>query len=190
MTSSTPTAQLVAEHDRILCMLDVLDRLAGLATEAAPPLEAMAQAVEWIRRYADALHHGKEEDLLFPRMEAAGLPPNAGPTACMRHEHVQGRLAVAHMGSAVEALRNGKPDAGAAFARAAGTYTSLLRTHIQKENEILFPMAERMLAPDAKAELLKAFEEVEGEAIGQDEVARLVALQESLAAERLGPASA
>lgn len=184
--SDAPTAQLVAEHDRILVLLQVIDCLADLAEGAEPPVEAMAQALDLVRRYADELHHGKEEQQLFPRLEQAGMPVDFGPVACMRHEHEEGRACVAAMQEALEALRSGQEGAGLAYSRSSRAYTQLLRDHIAKENQVLFPMAERMLEPGVKAELLRAFAAVEAEEVGAEEVQRLVQRLDALAEAYLG----
>jgi hemerythrin-like domain-containing protein len=40
-------------------------------------------------------------------------------------------------------------------------YVDLLRAHIQKENMILFPMAERLLEPESQTQIEAAFQEAE-----------------------------
>lgn len=51
--------------------------------------------------------------------------------------------------------------------KAGRDYISLLTQHIQKEEEVLFPMAERVLGPEKQAELSKDFQQLEEERIGQ-----------------------
>jgi len=43
----------------------------------------------------------------------------------------------------------------------------LLREHIQKENTVLFPMADRILPDDRQQQLLEQFETFEEEVIGK-----------------------
>jgi hemerythrin-like domain-containing protein len=47
-----------------------------------------------------------------------------------------------------------------------GNYISLLDQHIEKENNVLFPLAEKQLSEGKLAELLKGFEMIETEKIG------------------------
>jgi hemerythrin-like domain-containing protein len=54
----------------------------------------------------------------------------------------------------------------AKFAEVAQEYTNLLRAHIQKENNVLFPMAEQALTPGQLARLYDSFEEHEEKVIG------------------------
>lgn len=153
-----PTEQLVREHERILQMLDCLERLAAAGT--LDP-EAATDALFFLRTYADRLHHGKEEQHLFPRMESQGVPREGGPIGVMLLEHEEGRSRIAEMGRAVEDARQGKPGAPERFATHARQYAYLLRQHIEKENEVLFPMAEEVLPEAERASLLRLFAEVE-----------------------------
>ena len=68
----------------------------------------------------------------------------------------------------------------AAFIRAAQAYTNLLRVHIEQENHVLFPMAERVLSPERLESLYEAFEEHESKVIGQGRHEELHALLKSL----------
>lgn len=183
---TNPTDQLVAEHVNIVKCLDVLTRLGQQAEGPNPPLDAMQAAVTFVREYADRLHHGKEEDLLFPAMEANGMPREMGPIACMLKEHELGRAAVGRLEDGIDALRAGKADGGAEFAEAAATYVALLREHIIKENEILFAMAEDILPAETKATLLTQFASVEQDEIGEEAVAAQLTALEQLAGEFLG----
>ena len=182
---SRPTDQLVREHEHILALLNVLERLGELVTSegASAPLHAIERALEFLRVYADGCHHGKEEQCLFPAMHAAGMPREAGPIAVMLAEHEEGREQISEMAAALEGLRAKQPSSGPAFGAAAARYVALLRHHILKENQVLFPMAEDLLGEVAKAELLQRFAAVERDDVGADVVAQLLADAEALAAE-------
>ncbi len=82
---------LMNEHRTIE---QVLDAMVGFAEEArrrgATEKEELARFVGFVREFADACHHGKEEDILFAAMVAGGFPRNGGPIAVMLHEHDRG----------------------------------------------------------------------------------------------------
>jgi hemerythrin-like domain-containing protein len=181
-----PTQHLVNEHENILMLLEVLDRLGDLAPEKNPPLEKMAAAIELVQDYADGLHHGKEETLLFPMLEARGVSRHGGPIGCMLKEHEVGRGAVAAMGDALDRMKQGEAGAGDAFASASGGYTALLREHIAKENEVLFPWAEELLSENDRLELCESFERIETEDVGRETVIAMLAALRSLAEEFVG----
>ncbi|HYC76030.1 MAG TPA: hemerythrin domain-containing protein [Planctomycetota bacterium] len=174
-SATSPTDVLRAEHRVIERALDVLDRLASQGAAAgALDVEACRGLVEFFRTFADACHHGKEEDLLFPALERR--VPGFGPAVVMRHEHDEGRVAVAGLHRAVEARDV------AAFAGHARTYGTLLRAHIQKEDHCLWPLADGLLDAAAKAELLAAFERAEIEHVGPGVHERMLEQLDALAA--------
>jgi len=177
-----PTEILMSEHRVIEQMLAVLERIAAQACETgALPAQDCDDAVAFLRTFADACHHGKEEARLFPAMERAGLPPFAGPTAVMRQEHEMGRDLVRRMAEAAEAARGGDREAPARFATAARGFVHLLREHIAKEDQVLFPMADQILSPEAQAELATAFESFEHEDMGPGTHERLLEVADRLA---------
>lgn len=132
---------MMAEHQTILRVLASLEKLVTDGAHTEEPADTFAKAARFLREYADALHHGKEEDLLFPAMESSGLQPEAGPTAVMRVEHDEGRALVRRMREISEA----EPFDRATFAEPALEFVALLRAHIGKEDHILYPMAQRIL---------------------------------------------
>ena len=195
MSELRPTAQLTAEHDRILVLLDVLDALAKrVDTDETTPVEArgplgdrIESALNLVRQYADGLHHAKEEEFLFPRLEAQGVPREGGPLGCMLREHEAGRALVKQMQEGLETFR--AEGLGLAFAAAASTYTDLLRGHINKENMALFPMAEHFLGEADKQAVLESFAEEESK-FGHEVLAELLLTLDTLAAEFLSAGAA
>jgi hemerythrin-like domain-containing protein len=180
----TATEILRREHDAILRMLDATDEVirrldAGGAVEPG----MLNGLLEFFRLFADQCHHGKEEDLLFPKLEQKGMPREAGPIGVMLLEHDQGRAFVRQMGQAAGEFAQGKAGASARWTAAAAGYAALLREHIYKENNILFVMAERMLTPEEQQELSEQFEKVEVEKMGAGTHERLHALMDQLTAE-------
>lgn len=149
------------EHDAILMALRILDRIAEHAGQGTLAPADAAAFLGFLREFADKCHHGKEEGLLFPAMIEAGLPQQGGPIAVMLHEHEEGRRLVAAMGQATEPTLDPR-----AFVAAANAYAAHLRAHIEKENTILFPMAEQVVAPGVLEGLTERFEQHEEQVIG------------------------
>ena len=78
------TDQLRDEHEGILVMLAILDRVsAKLKEEGSLNEEHFEGMLDFFRVFVDRCHHGKEEDLLFPAYEAAGIPNENGPIGAM-----------------------------------------------------------------------------------------------------------
>ena len=157
-----PTEILSSEHRVIEQVLDCLEKIAANAERSGKlELEAARTALHVLRTFADRCHHGKEENCLFPMLAKRGFPTDAGPVAVMLHEHESGRSEIRGMESALADAARGEPHAVRYFAAAARRYVELLREHIAKEDNVLFPMAESMLRDADRDEVVSSFEAVE-----------------------------
>ena len=103
----------------------------------------------FLREFADAAHHGKEEDILFQAMAEGGFPAEDGPIGVMLRDHDEGRALVGILDEARGRTRRGAKRTGGGSARPpTGSRTSCAAS-IQKEDGILYPMARHHLAPEA-----------------------------------------
>jgi len=114
--------------------------------------------VKFIKEFADKSHHLKEEDLLFPAMEEIGIPREGGPIGVMLSEHAMGRNYVKGLSMGIEEYAKGNADASKQIIENARNYASLLSNHINKEDNILYPMAEMCISKEKQDELLKEFD--------------------------------
>jgi len=146
------------EHRSFLRILSALEEyVARLTGEGAAEPADLARFVHLFREYVDVGHHEKEEGALFPALWAHGFAQGSGPTAVMLHEHETGRAlvrALAELAGRVAAWTEADRAQVAVIAR---RYLALLEAHIEKENEILFRMAELRLPESALAELGERF---------------------------------
>jgi hemerythrin-like domain-containing protein len=149
------TADLRHDHDVILRALALLEQLAERVAAGRPvPDGALAELVPLVQTFADRCHHGKEEDHLFPAMRGKGA---GGALAVFEDEHERGRQDLRTLA--------GDAPAGERVA-AARRYVGLLRDHIERENAVLFPLADSLFSPDEHAELARAYARVEDEVVG------------------------
>ena len=182
-----PIRILREEHDNILRGLELLEACSEkLKDGQTVSPETMERLIEFFRLYADKTHHGKEEDLLFSAMIEHGFSREAGPIHCMLADHENNRALTREMISATAEYRTGNKTAGRRFAKAASEYVRGLREHIQKENLVLFVMADNTLPLEEEPELLAKFQQVDGKKIGAAEIARLLALLDRVLQE-VGP---
>ena len=155
-----PVELLMQEHRLIESVLDALSEFAGqLDRDDPPPLVELQSFVDWLRRYADALHHGKEEDVLFPAMVASGMPGDAGPIGVMLEQHDEGRRLVSRLADAASS-GTWTPETRRRAARAATDFAALLRQHIQIEDNVLYPMALATIPPATWETISRDFDEL------------------------------
>ncbi|MCP4500267.1 MAG: hemerythrin [Deltaproteobacteria bacterium] len=166
---------LVDEHRLIVQMLYALkDFTTGIrqsqpeemtSEDLAAEKEKLAAFVEFFRTFADAHHHAKEEDILFRIMVENGFSTDMGPIAVMLHEHEVGRNWVGQLEQASKEKNAWTGDERKTIAAAAVSFVDLLEAHIQKEDEILYPMARSNLSQEAMKtvdEEVKVFQKAAG----------------------------
>jgi len=152
------TEVLKGEHRVIEQVLDCLEQMANQCERAGRLDPGPARdAVTFFRAFADRCHHGKEEQQLFPMLEDRGFSPEGGPTAVMRREHVDGRALVEKLEGVIDGAALGNEAAARGFVVWSRTYIQMLRAHIEKEDNCLFPMADRVLGEADQRELLQRF---------------------------------
>ncbi|MEW5764223.1 MAG: hemerythrin domain-containing protein [Acidobacteriota bacterium] len=175
-------AELMEEHRIIEKVLGSLETFAlALGSPSPKEREAVRGFGEFFRLFADRCHHGKEEDRLFAKMAEGGFPTEVGPIAVMLSEHVEGRACVAAFVRAGDGSGPLAEEERSDVAEAVGRYVSLLRAHILKEDNILYPMALQALPLHELNSLAESYRTFEREAVAEGEHQRLLAL-----ADRLG----
>lgn len=134
------TQDLRKEHDAIIYVLQILDRMMQSDKfDTENMLSYYGEVVYFLKIFADKCHHGKEENYLFKELINKGVTNEGGPVGVMLQEHVQGRDYITKMSQSFD----DKDLTG--FNTAAIQYGNLLRRHIEKENNVLFMMAVKMI---------------------------------------------
>jgi hemerythrin-like domain-containing protein len=174
-----PTQLLSDEHRVIERVLGALERLTKRPVKGS--LANWKKALDFIRHFADECHHFKEEKVLFPALEEHGIPRDGGPVGMMLIEHEEGRSYARGMAAAITQIEGGDQSAENALFENARNYLRLLREHIQKEDDILFRMADEVIPADEQRQLLKRFEDHEAEEIGEGVHEKYLKLAEELA---------
>ena len=163
----TPIDRLQTEHRIIEKALHALtgmcDRLER--GERVDP-DAFDRMFEFLSMFADRRHHQKEEQCLFPALGLHGVPRDRGPIGVMLQEHCTGRALIAHMKRAANLYKDSDPKAVKQFIDAARAYVDLLTEHIQKEDNVLFRLAQTLLDARSMQELQDEFDLAEAELPG------------------------
>ena len=163
-----PIEDLKMEHEAVTITLRILDSICKEIerTGIISSPDHLKQLIEFFRTFVDKCHHGKEEELLFPALEEVGVSRDGGPIGVMLKEHQQGRDLVAKMNASLTQYSEGNRDSVADLIQYARAYIVLLNQHIDKENKVLFPIADRHLSSEKKSVLWEGFETIETQKIG------------------------
>jgi len=158
---NTATENLENDHVYILRLTEIM--LAMVERKCVDTIHFVL-VVNLIRKYADGLHHAKEEYLLFPLLGEKGFSAENGPIAVMIAEHEQGRNFVKGIVNGINTFNKDDADALPFIYENLTGYANLLQNHIGKENNILFRIANQVLSSKEQTDLLQQFLEIESNA--------------------------
>jgi hemerythrin-like domain-containing protein len=136
------TELLTRDHTIIVRALDVLDQMAVLVAnnQTVDPQDVEA-LLRFLRTFADNHHQTKEESALFPEL----MRTTAGsqkPLQQMIFEHDQERSLVEGLEDALYTKK------GKEFVHFANRLSSLIRAHVDKEDNLLFEIVNRSLSSE------------------------------------------
>jgi hemerythrin-like domain-containing protein len=153
---SPPLKQLVDEHVLIKRLVAAVPGVLQMVdVGVAEDRQVLLDAVDFVRSYADAFHHAKEEDILFTYFDSS-----LAMIQVMLADHETARAHVRRVAEAVE------QQDGDTVAEHLGAYGRLLTAHIQREDEILYPWMDGELTTAEVGELFSRFAAVD-QAAGQ-----------------------
>jgi len=148
------------EHQLILKYVDLMERCAKLNLQEPDSLLMFDKAdlfIDFIHEFADTFHHAKEENILFRYLQIPGVLTHCNPVPQMLSEHEQARVYLHNMKIALSSKNL------PTLVYNTQQYASLLRQHILKEDNILYPMAEQGLSDAQKTSILHEYAETEAQ---------------------------
>ncbi|HSL96750.1 MAG TPA: hemerythrin domain-containing protein [Thermoleophilia bacterium] len=179
-----PTTRLRREHQELCRVINAADRKTELFVRTGRVDGAWVRSfVEFSRGFTEGFHQAKEERLLLRRLRERAPAETLGVIGAMLAEHEGGRVRMDRLLDRLPAAEEGDETAVLLATEQLSAYVCLLEAHIAQEHNVLFPLAERVLAEDDVRWLDRASEEVELGELGVDERARLDALAAYLAGD-------
>lgn len=163
----TATADLRSEHRGVVRMLEIMDRMSQASSRGQVlEIQDLEQVIEFLRVFVDKCHHAKEETLLFPALREAGIVAIDEVLTGLSDEHVRGRETVARLAATVQSARDGDSSAHQALAAIMTDYATLLRSHIRREEDDCFDVADSELPATVQRELESGYDRIEDEVVG------------------------
>lgn len=139
------TESLRKDHDLIKKVLKAMALTVKLLEDGRQiPEPILDQVIDFTHNFTDVCHHTKEEEVLFPALESAGMPAKMGPIAVMLMEHKRSR----EIANVIRTETKRYLDCGdkAGLISSMKEYMQHLTEHMWKEDNRLFVMAEMRLA--------------------------------------------
>ena len=161
------TDALKHEHEAVKLMMRIMEVIsARIRSGQKVQRQDLDNMTDFLRIFVDRCHHGKEEEILFPVLEEAGIPKSGGPIGVMLAEHEHGREYLRNISHALINFEAGDHSRAIDLSDNIQAYIELLNEHILKENDVLFQMADKVLTKEVQNNLYDRFEELEENVIG------------------------
>jgi hemerythrin-like domain-containing protein len=162
MCAKYATEILEHEHHYIQRAVGVMTLLAEtVAAGEKVEADTLRDLIDFMRRFGDICHHGKEEDCLFPLLAKKGVPQHGCPIGGLLHEHEAGRALVKQLAKDAAGYAKGDRLATESLVNSLRALAELYLTHIWKEDYLLFPMTNKILSPKEQQALVKKFAHAE-----------------------------
>lgn len=157
---------MIEEHVYIVRMLKVVRAACyGVLKGKDINYDDFNEMIDFIRTYADAHHHGKEEKFLFKEMQQnLGKLGETLITHGMMVEHDYGRMYISDLSDALRKVKDGDEEKKLDVIASAISYTNLLHKHIAKEDTAVYLFGEKNLPKEIVDEINKKTEEFENKA--------------------------
>lgn len=178
------------EHSAISAVLYALRYLVKRMRDggAEPNFPLLRAILDYVVSYPDRWHHPKEDRFLFAAIRRRTHDADV-LLADLEHEHRIGDPMIEELKHQLIDFQNGEPGAREAFFDLAGRYVQLEWAHMRKEEDLLMPIAERVLDKADWEEIDRAFRENDNPLFGikpKDEAERLYQRILSLAPAPIG----
>lgn len=156
-----PVAPLMIEHRLIERMIKIMAReVIRIKQDNQPNTDFINVAVDFIKTYADKLHHGKEEDVLFRDLAKKKMSPEHKKTMEeLVREHVLGRGNVKKLIEARTEYIQGKKEAVKEILENMEILVKFYPKHIEKEDKHFFIPVMSYFNKDEQAAMLNEFNE-------------------------------
>jgi hemerythrin-like domain-containing protein len=163
----SPTENLKREHEAIYEVLNIMSKIANDIKEKkvfyATDIDSI---VDFLIVFWYNCHNQKEEQVFYPALLRAGIQTDDESIGDISHEHSMGRIYIREIYHSIENCKIGNSFSCERLVDSLNNYVNLLRFHIQKEEEVLFPKADAVFTEDNLREITNQFEVIEEQTIG------------------------
>lgn len=147
------------EHAALAAMLRSIPLLIQHHHHAGttPDFSALRAMLFYVDEFPEQRHHRKETELLFPKLRAR-TPLAREQLDRLDADHARGERAIRELEHALTAYEMMGESRRAAFETAAQRYLDFYLAHMRLEEEVIIPLAQKVLTEQDWLELDEAFE--------------------------------
>lgn len=149
---------LHGEHESLLAVVRALRRhvLPLCDHKVTPDAEVFATILAYMETFADCFHHPKEDEYLFRALRRRTSHAD-NFLKDLQHEHATGPGELEDLKRALARTRGGGPTEIGEFALRLDRYARSQEEHLRKEEDIVIPIARRVLTEEDWEPIERAF---------------------------------
>lgn len=151
-------AIILDEHRALRTVLQMLTFAASEATTRASACdcEPFKLMLQYIRTFPDTLHHPKEDDYLFAKLQLRTSKYDEVIRE-LKAQHASGECWLDRLEHSLHQFEEGFPPAFEVFRTTLATYCEYEMQHLNLEERVIFPAVQEHLAAEDWDEILAAF---------------------------------
>jgi nucleotide-binding universal stress UspA family protein/hemerythrin-like domain-containing protein len=153
-----PLAVIIDEHRSIAAVIRGMERVVSTVREGGepPPFGLLRAMLYYIKAFPEALHHPKENAYLFARLRTRTSEFDE-TLAELERQHAEGHEVVERLEQALAAYEANPAGGLTAFAAAVDRFATTQWAHMNLENSVILPAAQKHLTEEDWREIGAAF---------------------------------
>lgn len=153
---------MVKEHHLIRDFIDKVQVAVEVSTWGErPPVEVFEKAIDFAEQYIETFHHDREEKILFPWLIEKVGPDLSVQFDILDDQHVRSKAYLAEIKRTLELYRREIRSGTADFFTWLSSYLSFVRSHLNQENHIFFPLIESVFSEKEQVLIQRLFDDRE-----------------------------
>ncbi len=157
----TPTQNLLNEHKIIIELLGFMRKIATkIKSKGIFYTNDVDDIIYFLNNFIEKSHHEKE-GIFYPELSNSNIPIDKEAISIMLYEHILTNNCMKDINNCVVNCKLGNSFSGDLLAESLINYASLIEGHMNKELEIIFPIADKSLNQEKQNEILKKFETID-----------------------------
>ncbi len=155
---SDAIALIRQEHRTLAALLHAMRHLVGeiRAGRSEPDFPLLRAMVYYIDAFPERMHHPKEEACLFAPL-AARTHEADDDLRILNEEHSNGARLIRDLGHTLLCYEHDRKNGFGVFAAMVESYGNFYRKHMEREERVILPLAEKVLKPEEWVTLQRAF---------------------------------
>lgn len=160
--SEDPVAILKEEHRAIMKVIYLIHEQVEILQQNKPiKKEFLQDTIRFMRQFVEKKHLQKEEGHLFPALEKSGAPLTECPLALFRQDHVLSLALTSTLEKLLPVCEKGDAASREQLIEALDQLKDLYTRHTLKEENFIFPLAEKYLSQGTQRSLYSAFNKID-----------------------------